>query len=542
MKGTIVLCTMAVVCALGYITMTHKAQTSRVLLEMVKDLNTVKIKISDLLRKKKAGEKVENVLSGDLQNIERKMEKINDISGITQEQAQALTQEKPQALSQKVISKPVSTSSIENIRPKTGLSAISETNFLSNNIVDQIIESYLKGNLPMETITKAIVERPELLALAPKVLGLNTHLPLTNNIRASEIPTTLMKNIIDEQVEPTSYQDAHSAHSYLHIDEVQEIPTNKMDSKVHELSGKKGFTLAKMQLSPETISIKSKPIKRMRISLPSMRPIHSKTNLVNMINHMNQNISKEADKAEEIANNVFSKQTSGVEELSPSMEYIMHTLANREIRNSDKSKENKKEKLATITLPKPARAVMKKVLKIKESEPVQESERPIKFIQEKTPRSNKEAKPAKPIGIISKVIRTTEDTIHNAIMNSEISTQELLTEDSSKKPKSSKSGTHPRTTPAIQENAVQESSLQEQISAQNLLAKKLNEKAALSQALAEISKKNKLADPAKTSPAQPKKAPIPKQAEELSDTPATQSNLEEDLAAEDQAVEEPLKS
>ncbi|EIJ92769.1 uncharacterized protein NEPG_02460 [Nematocida parisii ERTm1] len=542
MKGTIVLCTMAVVCALGYITMTHKAQTSRVLLEMVKDLNTVKIKISDLLRKKKVGEKVENVLSGDLQNIERKMEKINDISGITQEQAQALTQEKPQALSQTVISSPVSTSSIESMRPKTGLSAISENNFLSNNIVDQIIESYLKGNLPMETITKAIVERPELLALAPKVLGLNAHLPLTNNIRASEIPTTLMKNIINEQAEATPYQNAHSAHSYLHIDEAQKTPTNKMVSIVHELSGKKGFTLAKMQLSPETTSIKSKPIKRMRISLPSMRPIHSKTNLVNMINHMNQNMSKEADKAEEIANDVFSKHTSSVEELSPSMEYIMHALANREIRNSDKSKEKKKEKLATITLPKPARAVMKKVFKIKESEQVQESERPIKLIQEKTPRPNKEAKPKKPIGIISKVIRTTEDTIHNAVMNSEISTQELLTEDSSKKPKSSKSGTHPRTTPEIQENTVQESSLQEQINAQNILAKKINEKAVLAQALAEISKKNKLAGPAKTSPAQPKKASTPKPAEELSDTPATQSNLEEDLTAEDQAVEEPLKS
>ncbi|KAI5189420.1 hypothetical protein NEMIN01_0483 [Nematocida minor] len=200
MKATIGICMVGLLCTVGYITMTHRAQTSRILLEVASDLNAVKAKISHLLKSGKVkSEKVEKALAGDLKNIERKMEKIKDSTNLKQEidektEVSAEPQKTPKAL-------PAS-SILESTKSKTGPGSIADTALLSNSIVDHIIESYLKGALPMETITKAIIERPELLSLVPKLLGtekVKKEEPTV--VRASEIPTTLMKNIIEEQQE-----------------------------------------------------------------------------------------------------------------------------------------------------------------------------------------------------------------------------------------------------------------------------------------------------------------------------------------------------
>lgn len=197
MKGTVGICAVVLVLTVGYITMTHRAQSGRVLLEVVSELNSVKGKISQLIRNnQKKNEKVEKTLAGDLKNIERKMEKLKDRMPLERDIPEKKTDD--------------SMSILGSMKDKTGPNSILDSSLLSNAIVDKLIESYLKGSLSVDKITKSIAEKPELLSLIPSLLGTEEEKQIpSHHVRPAEIPTTLMKNIIEEQ------QDEEIGNKYM---------------------------------------------------------------------------------------------------------------------------------------------------------------------------------------------------------------------------------------------------------------------------------------------------------------------------------------
>ncbi|KAI5148196.1 hypothetical protein NEAUS05_1298 [Nematocida ausubeli] len=386
MKGTIIVCTMAVVLTVGYISMTHKAQTGRVLLEVISDLNKAKLRIGELLKKKKTGEKVEKALAGDLENIERKMEKIKD---------QVL-------LPEKSASKVERASSMESMKQKTGPNTIESTNLLSNKIVDQIIDSYLKGSLPMETITKAIMERPELLAFTPKLLGLN-QLPLSNNIRASEIPTTLMKNIIEEQAQPIIYPSIPKMQPYISDSEMRNSLQSRFENEMEEEAIHRSIPMKQL----------SRPSKKVLIRLPP--PEAPQANIA----HMLKPIIRQTEGSTHMTSRMHSHQNEE-RGIPPSTRYIVSNLA----------KQSHQEKQETMH---PAL----KALAMKEEE-VQEVEEHSMKPQEKNQKAEKNSavpktkvpaeKKALELSMLRQVLNATEKGINQAILNSEISTHGLIVE------------------------------------------------------------------------------------------------------------------
>ena len=124
MKTTLALCTAAVLCTLAYLGVSHRSQTAEIAAEFLKEADAIKGKLLSRL-KPAQGPQIESTLSGDLKNIERKMQTLENT---TKEEA------KTEALSSSVQLRAV----LQN-QPVPSL--------LPNYIVDQIIEQYLKESL-----------------------------------------------------------------------------------------------------------------------------------------------------------------------------------------------------------------------------------------------------------------------------------------------------------------------------------------------------------------------------------------------------------
>lgn len=234
MKGTIGICAVALVLTIGYITMTHKAQSGKVLLEVIGELNSVKAKISQLMRNSKVkGEKVEKTLAGDLKNIERKMEKLKDTPPAEEKVIEHSAENEATGL-------------FSGIKSKTGPSTLLDSSLLSSVIVDKIIESYLKGSLPVDRITKAITESPELLSLVPKLLNVDQDKRvISHQVRPSDIPTTLMKNIIEEQQDDEDPENAYLSHeeksnlgSFMRLKSFAAQPSVRSDKYAEQLDAR----------------------------------------------------------------------------------------------------------------------------------------------------------------------------------------------------------------------------------------------------------------------------------------------------------------
>jgi len=125
MKGTILLCAVATVCTLGYISVSHKAQAAQIASQILSDMNMIKVKVLSAVKSKEAPQ-IESALSGDLKNIENKMQKIQHTL------AEAPGEEEK-------------TATIQTQTRRTPVQLL--PNLLENSIMNQIIEQYLRDSM-----------------------------------------------------------------------------------------------------------------------------------------------------------------------------------------------------------------------------------------------------------------------------------------------------------------------------------------------------------------------------------------------------------
>ncbi|KAI5172656.1 hypothetical protein NEFER03_1712 [Nematocida sp. LUAm3] len=118
MRGILLVCAVAMICAIGYVTVTHRKETARLAMEVLADLNSVRAKLkgghSQSLR-------IERELSGNLKNIERKMQR----NSTAVEEHPIVPRKEPSIYSEGTI------------------------DLLTSRVADKLIEQYLTGRLPL---------------------------------------------------------------------------------------------------------------------------------------------------------------------------------------------------------------------------------------------------------------------------------------------------------------------------------------------------------------------------------------------------------
>lgn len=155
---------MAIVFTIGYVAVTHRRESARLALEVLADMNAVKAKIKEAIKSSpKKKKQIESVLSGDLKNIEKKMQKIEKNSA----------EEKEEVV-------PVSLGEREPAYTKP------PADLLANAIVDRIIEQYLKGErLPLKLAQDFLFSKKNESRKTDKHAGI-PNLSLTNSITKSD--------------------------------------------------------------------------------------------------------------------------------------------------------------------------------------------------------------------------------------------------------------------------------------------------------------------------------------------------------------------
>lgn len=125
MKTTLGLCAVAALGLLGYLAVTNRSATLHLAAEIARDMNAARAKVLQTLHPQE--KPIENALSGELKNIEKKMKKLEDkaSSNSDEEFAQSSFPEGRES--------PYSSLPID---------------VLTNKVVDRIIEQYLSGILP----------------------------------------------------------------------------------------------------------------------------------------------------------------------------------------------------------------------------------------------------------------------------------------------------------------------------------------------------------------------------------------------------------
>lgn len=150
MKGTLVLCAIALIGAFGYMTLVHRNQTARLAMQIISDMNTVKAKVLHAFQAQAQGkgDHIESTLSGSLLSMEERMKKIQHTAEGSKEKSEAAPESaKPEE------SKPDDT--LLSSPLKAFLSPQSANTLLSAAVMDHIIEQYLSG----EGFPKGIAEQ-----------------------------------------------------------------------------------------------------------------------------------------------------------------------------------------------------------------------------------------------------------------------------------------------------------------------------------------------------------------------------------------------
>ncbi|KAI5181200.1 hypothetical protein NEOKW01_1419 [Nematocida sp. AWRm80] len=183
MKGLVTLCLIGTLLTVGYISLTHKSQTAQLAIEVLSDLKLVKKRIRDMLLSNSRNTKpIEKTLSGELQNIERKMKKI---------ETKELHPEE---------SLPI----LNNLNAIQGPVDEKRANFLSNSLVDSLIETYLKGEIPMNAL-ESLSKRNAQYLDAKEIISAGTQLRSgTKTEKQYPVKSTLnaMKSMILPQYIP----------------------------------------------------------------------------------------------------------------------------------------------------------------------------------------------------------------------------------------------------------------------------------------------------------------------------------------------------
>ncbi|KAI5189067.1 hypothetical protein NECID01_0422 [Nematocida sp. AWRm77] len=190
MKGTVLVCAAALICTCGYITMVHRAQTSRLAMQIITDMNTVKAKVLSAFNSQGKGqEHIERALAGSLLSMEERMKKIEKTAEGSREKTEEVAKKAAGEVEQAVKKSagqeerapkesagqesagqgalheeaPLSSPLKSFFTPQTAASSM-----LSAAMMEQIIEQYLKG----ESLLKNLLEMPQMpqMPQVPQVL------------------------------------------------------------------------------------------------------------------------------------------------------------------------------------------------------------------------------------------------------------------------------------------------------------------------------------------------------------------------------------
>ncbi|KAI5186533.1 hypothetical protein NEHOM01_1533 [Nematocida homosporus] len=123
MKIVLFLGSMAMLCMVGYVTFKHKGESMKLALQVLADLQAVKLKLQEAWHTPR-DKPIENVLAGDLENIEKKI----------------LTMEKNREVEEHPAS--ILDGSKASLTTKTAV------NLMANRLAEDLIEQYLRGEIP----------------------------------------------------------------------------------------------------------------------------------------------------------------------------------------------------------------------------------------------------------------------------------------------------------------------------------------------------------------------------------------------------------